>query len=526
MNKRSLYTFLIAFTLVGSTIVLAYDPRYNALVTFADAHREISERGLFATDSEALKYGAIAGMVSVLDDYSTWHDARSDSLVRRSARGHYGGFGIEIVNFGDTTMIWQVFPNSPARTAGLMLGDRLLFADTVNLQSLTLDSVHRVLMTLPLEEVPLKIYRPSDRMVYTYDCHRAEIDVSTVTIWGKVDDIGYLSIGSFNRRTTDALERALDTLTKSGVKKFIIDLRGNPGGLLNAAADCAELFLPRAGLIVSVKGVYPTDEIEGDMGAYPTEPLVFLVDGGSASGSELMVGCLQDWDRAVLVGTPTFGKGFVQNIYPLRDQSSLRLTIGRYHTPSGRTFYRPDTSSSPDTILYTSLVYGRTIVGAGQIFPDLGSSARDCPGHLARAIYGEGPFDFTAELLGQVPLPRLDETLTEQYWNSRHCKYSGVIPARIRELAPPHLASDPKWQKMLDVAEKAESEFDRQNASNCFLYVVSRHLVRAGMKLRLLEEPVLSTDPALVEALRILQDLDAYQNIITGRSEPEPPVES
>lgn len=526
MNKRSLYLFLIALTMISCTLVIADDPKYHALSTLANATWEVGERALFATDSEDLKYGTIAGMVSVLDDYSTWHDARSDTLVRRSARGHYGGFGIEIVNFGDTTMIWQVFPDSPARSAGLQLGDRLLFADTVNLQSLTLDSVHVVLMTIPLEEVALKIYRPSDQQTYTYDCRRAEIDVSTVTIWGRVDDIGYLSIGSFNRRTSSALKRALDTLSEDGVNKFIVDLRGNPGGLLNAAVDCAELFLPRDGLIVSVRGLYPSDEITGDAGPYPTEPLVFLVDGGSASGSELMVGCLQDWDRAVLVGTPTFGKGFVQNIYPLRDQSSLRLTIGQYHTPTGRTFYRPDTSSSPDTTLYTSLVHGRTIIGAGQIFPDLGSSARDCPNHLAGTLHGEGPFDFTSELLGKDPLPRLDESLTLQYWKSRHCKYSGVIPARMRELAPARLASDPRWQEMLEKAEKHEAEFDRQNSSNCFLYVVSRHLVRAGRKLPLLEEPLLSTDPALVEALRILQDMDAYQNIITGRSVAEPAVES
>jgi carboxyl-terminal processing protease len=525
LNTRTLYTLLIAIVATVSLVSLTQDPRYHALASLVTATQIISDQALLATDPEQLKVGAIEGMVSVLDNYSTWHNARSDTLVRRTARGHYGGFGVEIVNFGDTTMIWQVFPNSPAEEAGLQLGDRLLFADTVNLQALTLDSVHTVLRMLPKDEVPIKIYRPADQSVHDYICARAEIDVSTVTVWGRIDDIGYVSIGAFNRRTAAALKRALDTLTENGVEKFIVDLRGNPGGLLNAAADCAELFLPQAGLIVSVSGVYPSDEIDGEVGAYPTEPLVILVDEGSASGSELMAGCLQDWDRSVLVGSPTYGKGFVQNIYPLRDQSSLRLTIGQYHTPTGRTFYRPDTSISPDTILYKSKVYGRTIVGAGQIFPDLGSSVRDCPSHLAQTLFGEGPFNFTAELLGQNPLPRLDESLTDAYWNSRHCPYSTRIVTQLKALAPADLVSDLAWNALLTDAEQNEARFDRENSSNCFLYVVSRHLVRAGKRLRLLEEPVLSTDPALVEAMRILRDTDAYYNIIRGQSTPPPPIE-
>ena len=144
-------------------------------------------------------------------------------------------------------MIWQVFPGSPAAAAGIMLGDRLLYADTVSLNGLPLDSVHQTLMTLPMEEVAIQVYRPSSQKTYTINCRRAEIDVGTVTVWGRRDEVGYLTIGSFNQRTAAALEQALDTLTENGVQKFIIDLRGNPGGLLNAAADCAELFLPQAG---------------------------------------------------------------------------------------------------------------------------------------------------------------------------------------------------------------------------------------------------------------------------------------
>jgi carboxyl-terminal processing protease len=524
VKLRLIYGLLLVATLLVTTGILATDPLYTSLLHLSLSYAAVDQEALLASDSERLKYGTIGGMVSVLDDYSTWHDRRTDTLVRREARGHYGGFGIEIVRFADTTMVWRVFPQTPAEEAGLQLGDRLLGADTIGLVGVRLDSVHTLLLTLPLEEVPLHIYRPGDRSTQTLHCRRADIDVGTVTVWGQTDDVAYLAVGGFNQRTSGALERALDTLTQNGVGKFIIDLRGNPGGLLYAAVECASIFMPREGAVVSVSA-RPREEIRRERGPYPTEPVVFLVDEHSASGSELLAGCLQDWDRAILVGAPTFGKGFVQNLFPLHDRSSLRLTVGRYRTPSGRTFYRPDTTRTTDTTRYTSLVHGRTIVGGGQIFPDVESPGPDCPGYLGRMLTGQGPFDFAAMLLARPTLPRLDARLAQRYWQEQQERYSPVITERLAEIAPAKWPEFPAWRRVLAEAEKRENDFDQIASSDCFLYVLARHLARAGRPVPLLEDPLLSADPALSEALTILRTPGRYEAIITGRNTTPAPAD-
>jgi carboxyl-terminal processing protease len=259
--------------------------------------------------------------------------------------------------------------------------------------------------------------------------------------------------------------------------------------------------------------------VEGERGPYPSEPLVLLVDEGSASGSELLAGCLQDWDRAVLVGAPTFGKGFVQNLFPLRERSSLRLTIGQYHTPSGRTFYRPDSMAAPDTGRYTSLVYGRAVIGGGQIFPDIEASDLRCPVYLHAFLRRQGPFDFTVKLLERDSLPALDYDLAAHFWESRHAQFESELQQQLEEIAPVELHRSARWQRTITDLVRQERAFDLQSTADCILYVISRHLVRAGRRVPLLDEPLLFTDPALAEAVSILRSPDRYQAILTGQGQ-------
>ena len=514
--RTVVYIIVLAATVVAVLGLLITDPFFNQLRTLVKASVVVSERALFAESSSELKYGGAYGLVSVLDDYSTWHDRRSDTLIRRQARGHYGGFGIEIVRYDDTTLIWQVFPESPAREAGLKMGDRLLSADTLELLGLALDSVHTVLQSIPQPEVNLTVYRPGSGNIHVISCKRRQIEVGTVNVWDRRDGLAYLAIGTFNGRTFDALERAMDTLRNAGVERFILDLRSNPGGLLNAAVDCAELFMPREGTIVKVSGAGPSEEIAAGRGPYPTEPLVILVNEFSASGSELLAGCLQDWDRAVIVGSPTYGKGFVQNLFPLQDRSSLRLTVGRYLTPSGRTFYKPDSTQQTDTTHYRSLVNGRPLVGGGQIYPDIETGKLSCPDHLVSWAHGRGTFEFAVELLSRPKLPPLNRDLIEEFWHSRHNRYDPPLSAEFAELIPAASARSNRWQRIQSQLLYAESTFDQVAAADCFLFVLVRHLIREGTRIPLLEEPLLSTDPVLSVAVNILETPGAYQEIITG----------
>jgi hypothetical protein len=256
--------------------------------------------------------------------------------------------------------------------------------------------------------------------------------------------------------------------------------------------------------------------MRAERGPYPTEPLVLLVDQYSASGSELMAGCLQDWDRAVVVGSPTYGKGFVQNLFPLRDRSSLRLTIGRYRTPSGRTFFRPDSNSAIDTTHYTSLVHGRPLLGGGQIYPDIEAATLECANHIRGWARGRGTFEFAVELLDRPQLPAIDRALADDFWNSRHNAYESVMTQALALVLPVDRSENAAWKERLAQLAEAEARFDMEASSDCFLYVLTRHLVRGGASVPLLHNPLLATDPALTKAVAILSTSGLYQDIITG----------
>ncbi len=513
--RRTLYLLGIVALSVIALGLMFTDPYLHDLRTLAASTWVVSDRALFAESAEAIKIATAYGMVSVLDDYSTWHDRVADTLIRREARGHYGGFGIEIVRFDDTTLVWQVFPQSPAQRAGLRMGDRLLTADTFSLVGLPLDSVHMLLASIPGDLVDLGLYRPAEDTILVLPSRRARIEVSTIRVPARRDHVAYIVIESFNAHTSEALGSALDSLTADGVEKFIIDLRSNPGGLLHTAIECAELFLPQDGQIVSVTGVRPREVFDGHMGPYPREPVVLLVDGRSASGSELMAGCLQDWDRAVLVGAPTFGKGFVQNLYGLIDESSLRLTIGTYRTPSGRTFYRPDSTRVTDTSTYQSLIHGRTLTGGGQIFPDVMADEPDCPNHLWRTFNGRGLFDFACDLLGDDTLPAFDADLAAQFWASDHDEHQSSLASELEEILDESDRSA-AWARRIRSLAAAERVFDGEAAADCILLVLARHLTRGGLLVPILEEPLITTDPALAEAIRILGTPGVYDGILTG----------
>ncbi len=510
------YATLLLLVLVGAVMLLSGDPLHRALVELSTASALVQSRSAIVVPADELKESGALGMVSVLDDYSTWHDRQSDTLIRREASGHYGGFGIEIVKYGDTTLIWQVFPESPAQASGLRMGDRLVRAEAVSLVAIGLDSVHRVLQSLPGREVELAVLRPGQTELLPLRCERDLIEVGTVRAWSVKDGTAYLTVEAFNGETSEALRRALDTLSRAGASRFILDLRSNPGGLLQAAVECAELFMATSGTVGSVSEAGPTETITADPGPFPTQPLVILVDGFSASGSELLAGCLQDWDRAVLVGRPTYGKGFIQNLFPLFDESSLRLTIGRYRTPAGRTFYKPDSTRVPDSTRYKSLVSGRTIVGGGQIFPDLEALEMNCPDHLHGWAHSRGLFDYAVELLGYASLPPLDTPVLDAFWGSPHDDYDDGLSVEFGKLAPTRLSGDPAWQKELGRVRELERAFDREAASGCLLYVLARHLARGEAHVDFLAQPLLGLDPALEEAMHVLSTPGRYERILQG----------
>lgn len=347
-------------------------------------------------DPDSLATTAIRAMLSQLDPHSNYLTPKEMAAAQERIHGTFGGVGIRYTLLRDTATVTQVLPASPARKSGLRPGDRIVGVDGRNVVGIALDSIRPLLSgptgtTVRVDVVRRKLTEPL-RVALVRD----RIELPTVeAAYRPAAGIGYVKISSFGDRTARELAEALKAIGKTD--GLVLDLQGNGGGLLRAAIDVAGQLLPHQSLVVSVEGAnYATQHYNTRThGPVRKEPIVVLIDGSSASASEIVAGALQDHDRAVAVGRPSFGKGLVQRQIYLPDSSAVWLTVARYHTPSGRVIQRPyhpgdrkayyeahadrlfrtaadstaaDTAGRPR---YRTLKSGRTVYGGGGITPDI-----------------------------------------------------------------------------------------------------------------------------------------------------------
>jgi len=334
-------------------------------------------------DSTNLTYhnltdAAIRGMIGSLDPHSEFLDAQDYRQLQDDTEGQFGGLGLVVSMRDGYVTIVAPMEDSPGFRAGILTGDRIVKVDGRNVIKSPLDEVVKQLRGDPDTQVTLTVQRPATGEEKSYTLTRAIIQTDMVKdISGRKefplgeDGIGYVRITEFGDRTGDELQGALDKLKAQGMKALILDLRFNPGGLLDEAVNVCGKFLPRGQLIVSTEGRDPAqnsvlrakgrgDELKG-------MPMVVLVDLGSASASEIVTGCLQDLHRAVILGEKTFGKGSVQSIFPLDGVGALKLTVAKYYTPSHRVIHEhgiepdivvPMTEEQESAILLTRLPGG------------------------------------------------------------------------------------------------------------------------------------------------------------------------
>ncbi|MCF7853379.1 MAG: S41 family peptidase [Candidatus Pacebacteria bacterium] len=294
-------------------------------------------------DYESLIYNAMKGMVGALDPYSSFlRPDEFDDMVE-TTEGQFGGLGIVVtVRNGRLTVVAPI-EGTPGSRAGILAGDQIIEINGQEVTDAKLSEAVQKLKGEPGTSVSLTIYRPDTEETKELTVERAVIEVPSVKGTQIVaETIGYVRIVQFDEGTTGKLEAALATLNKEGAKALILDLRNNPGGLLTSAVDVCSQFLKPDKLVVFTEGRQPSQRQEylTDNGPkFLNPPVVCLVNHGSASAAEIVAGCLQDYKRAVLVGTPTFGKGSVQNVIRLPDGSALRLTTAMYYTPSKRVIH-------------------------------------------------------------------------------------------------------------------------------------------------------------------------------------------
>ncbi|HEX4665566.1 MAG TPA: S41 family peptidase [Chthoniobacterales bacterium] len=323
------------------------DTGYSEIATFAKAVELIRQDYV---DGEKVSYhdliyAAMKGMLSSLDPHSSFMDPGDFKDMQDDTRSRFNGLGVEVaVKDGILTVITPM-EDTPAAQAGILAGDQILKINGLSTEKLGLQDAIEVLRGEPGQKITLTILRPSTREIKDYPLERTEIKVESVKGARLLDPeltgpfkVGYVRIVQFNEPTAEEFAKTLDGLQKQGMQALVLDLRNNPGGLLNSAVDVLGQFLPPNTKVVSTQGRADSQKHDYSTPAglkeRPRFPLVVLVNEGSASGSEIVAGALKDLHRAIVVGETTFGKGSVQNVMQMPDGSALRFTTAKYYTPS------------------------------------------------------------------------------------------------------------------------------------------------------------------------------------------------
>ena len=331
--------------MVGSSARAASSDTYRQLNLFGDVFERVRSDYVEKPDDGKLVESAISGMLSGLDPHSSYMDAKSFRDMQVQTRGEFGGLGIEVTMEDGLIKVVSPIDDTPASKAGIMANDIITNLDDEAVQGLTLNQAVDKMRGAVNTKIKIKIIRKGVDKPIEVTLVRDNIRVRSVRAHVEDGDIGYIRITTFNEQTTEGLKREITNLTSQigadKVKGFILDLRNNPGGLLEEAVSVSDAFLER-GEIVSTRGRNAEETQRRTAKAKSTDlikgkPLIVLINGGSASASEIVAGALQDHKRATMLGTRSFGKGSVQTIIPLGSgNGALRLTTARYFTPSGK----------------------------------------------------------------------------------------------------------------------------------------------------------------------------------------------
>ena len=329
--------------------------------------------------------GAIPGMLRMLDPHSNFFDARQWALNREEVRGRYYGVGMTVIGRGEHTVVISPYVGTPAFKAGIRPGDVIVSIDDKSAQGMTSSELAELLRGAKGTTVKIVVSREGYAESLAFTVMRDEIPRHAVELAFEIKPrIGYIRLAGFNEKTDGELGEAMKQLNASSLDGLILDMRGNPGGLLDEAIAVGDMLLDKNQLIVSHRGRASTDRryyaVRGNRGN--NMPLVILVNNNSASATEIVAGAVQDHDRGVIVGETTFGKGLVQTVQPLSENTGLALTIARYYTPSGRLIQRDYKSVSLYAYHYERKVperptevrltdSGRQVTGGGGIAPDI-----------------------------------------------------------------------------------------------------------------------------------------------------------
>jgi len=543
---------------VGVGADYVHEIRKNIEV-FGLVYQEISKKYVQPVDPDKFMKAGINGMLNTLDPYTVLIEQEANSHLQIITTGKYGGLGMRIGSRdGWPTVVDQPFEDDPAGKAGIREGDRIVEINGESTKGVSINEVANRLRGEIGTAVSIKIGREGEPEPLEFRLIRAEItvlDVSYSGIINKEEGVGYIKLSGFSKNAGYEIQQAITALKQQGLKSVILDLRNNPGGLLDAAVAVSENFVKKGDLVVSTKG-----RMEGSAKEYRsdkepvwgTEPLIVLVNQASASASEIVAGAIQDLDRGVIIGAPTFGKGLVQTVVPITREAALKITTAKYYIPSGRLIQKSEqlahnreqsviaegeadgesneannhavaeTSLSEDSTKMYRTRNGREMHGGGGIKPDVRVDSPLLSNYEAQLIRKSMMFHFALTYANQHrDLPRdfkVDETILGEFRkfiadkNFNYTSESEEVLAQLKKVAEEE-GYLTKLSAEIAGLEKALANGKTDDFTRSREFITRELKKEIAAKLfgtRARVESGLEDDPVLQEAVKVLRDQTRY----------------
>lgn len=488
---------------------------------------------------------AIAAMLNTIDPYTEFYDSDDKEALERMTSGSYGGIGAFILTRDGGTYVSEPIEGSPAQLAGMRAGDRIMRVDTTSTATMPTDDVIRRLKGQPGTPLTVEVLRPyvADS-IRTFNLVREQVKQPSVTYYGILNgNTGYIYLSSFIDKSPEEVNKALRTFKENPeVKQIILDLRGNGGGLVESAVEILGNFLPKGTEVLHTKGKTKTSEKTYKTTRTPIMPdipLAVLIDGGSASASEITAGAIQDLDRGVLVGSNSYGKGLVQGTFPLPEDALLKVTIAKYYTPSGRLIQALDYSHrnadgtvarTPDSLTHVfKTLHGREVRDGGGLMPDSIIKWPAPTSLLYELVAGNHIFDYANKYAAahtSITNPQAFRVTDEMYDDFvAQLDTAKIKPDRaglktletLREFAKTQGYLDDATEEQFAALEKSLTPdlhrdlYNKKKEISDYLgeEIVSRYYYAAGRK-----AAELSSDPAIDAAIAILENPNLYNKIL------------